>query len=101
MSASPRCFACRGPFHPASGHVFTPEICYCGPCYRHFMAWFRSHTHRRSSGACFYTEALTSIRPGIYPAPAVVSRSGGAETGDVADLRPAHGLVHVEPLAHR
>jgi hypothetical protein len=69
MSASPRCFACRGPWHETTGHVFSPEVRYCGPCYRHFMAWYRVHTHRRSSGADFYLEALTSIRAGVWPPP--------------------------------
>ena len=66
-----RCFKCGGPYHPSSGHLFREmDVAYCGACYRPFLAWFKGHTRRKWAGADFYLEALTSIRPGIYPAPA-------------------------------
>jgi hypothetical protein len=57
-----RCFACPGPYHPATGHLFAPGVAYCGPCYRHFIGWYKAHTRRRWGGADFYVEAATSIR---------------------------------------
>jgi hypothetical protein len=58
-----RCFACGGPYHEASGHAFPGlGIAYCGPCIRHFMAWYRKHTSPRK-GPDFYAEAATSNRP--------------------------------------
>ncbi len=63
-----RCFACPGPYHPASGHVFREVgVVYCGPCYRYFAAWMKGHMRRQWSGADFYVEAATSIREGVYP----------------------------------
>lgn len=58
-----RCFACGGPYHPASGHLWREFMAaYCGPCYRHFIAWMKGHMHRKWAGADFYAEALTSVR---------------------------------------
>jgi hypothetical protein len=56
------CFACKGPFHPASGHAWPQGANYCGPCTRKFFAWVKSHTKRRWSGCDFYEEAATSVR---------------------------------------
>jgi hypothetical protein len=58
-----RCFACGGPYHPASGHVFADEIVYCGACYRPFIEFMKSRFYRRSKGPDFIAEAVTSIRP--------------------------------------
>ncbi len=58
---SVKCFACGGPFHEATGHVFKGKFVgvatYCGPCARHFFAWVVSHTKRRWGGLDFYAEA--------------------------------------------
>lgn len=87
--SAPRCFACKGPYHPATGHVFglpyvgpvqdtiraIPRawfglIAYCGACYRHFADFMKRHTraqYRRGAVWDFYAAANTSIRPGIWP----------------------------------
>lgn len=66
------CFACHGPYHPATGHMFMPPprlkeqdgdprsdpvIAYCGPCARRFFAWWRGHSKRKWGGMNFYEEA--------------------------------------------
>lgn len=43
-----RCFACGGPYHPATGHVFLPEVAYCGICAGRFFAWVIRHTSTKS-----------------------------------------------------
>jgi hypothetical protein len=61
------CFACGGPYHPASGHLWREHgVAYCGPCYRYFATWAKGHVRRKWSGADFYAEALVScsaVRP--------------------------------------
>lgn len=57
-----KCFSCSGPFHPASGHYWSPDVPVCGPCIRHFLVWFKQHMKRRWGGANFYAEAATSIK---------------------------------------
>ena len=57
------CMACKGPFHPATGHQFSKTATLCGPCAGRFFAWVIRHTRRRWSGADFYAAAATSIRP--------------------------------------
>ena len=60
-----RCFACGGPYHEASGHLWRElGIAYCGPCYRHFAKWMKGHLARKWSGASFYDEAATAIVAG-------------------------------------
>lgn len=54
-----RCFACKGVYHEASGHLLVRELPYCGPCYRHWLAWFRSLS-RRWEETGFYKHALVS-----------------------------------------
>ena len=61
-----RCFACHGPYHPASGHLWAPDVAYCGPCYRHFIGWAKKHVARRWSGEAFYAHAWTSVVPGRH-----------------------------------
>jgi hypothetical protein len=61
-----RCFACRGPYHPASGHLFREfDVAYCGACFRHFYSWMRGHLNVRFGKLHlkFYDFAATSIRP--------------------------------------
>jgi hypothetical protein len=59
-----KCFACGGPYHPASGHLFREfDVAYCGACYRPFLTWMKGHLNRRWSKGKFYEEAATSIRP--------------------------------------
>ena len=57
-----KCFVCKGPFHPASGHMFAPDICYCGRCYRAFLPFFKGRIATRKSGPDFAKEAATSIK---------------------------------------
>jgi hypothetical protein len=73
MDNATRCFACRGVYHPATGHLFRPDVAYCGPCARTAFAWVGSHTkpRRRKSSKSrswrdhdFYEAAATSIRAG-------------------------------------
>ena len=54
-----RCFACGGPYHPATGHLWRElsAVAYCGPCYRSFLSWLKPHMHRRWSGERFYEAA--------------------------------------------
>src|SRR5574342_487973 len=55
------CFACGGPYHPATGHVFRGfNVPYCGACYRRFLPWLKGHTRRLWGGREFYVEALVS-----------------------------------------
>jgi hypothetical protein len=61
------CFACQGPYHPATGHAFSEDVLYCGRCIRHFYKWVRGHTNRRWGGHLLYEEARTSVRAGVWP----------------------------------
>lgn len=63
MFDSPRCFACGGAYHPATGHWWGPtfpDVFYCGACYRPFIDWFRRHSARRWGKLRFYDETETS-----------------------------------------
>lgn len=65
-----KCFSCPNPYHPATGHYDKRyDIVFCGACYRRFVKWLAGHLKRQWSGASFYEEAATSIRPGIFPPP--------------------------------
>ena len=60
------CMACKGPFHPATGHQFTPGpgvspmAVLCGPCARGFVTWVKGHVCRRWSKGDFYKAAAES-----------------------------------------
>lgn len=62
------CFACGGPYHPATGHVWLPwMVVYCGPCIRSFYAWARQHmrpwrARKGEEPRDFYKAAATSVR---------------------------------------
>ena len=58
-----RCFACGGPYHPATGHLFQIDIAYCGACYRPFLQWFKGRMNMVCRKHRFYDAAATSIRP--------------------------------------
>ncbi len=61
----PSCFACCGPYHPATGHLYREwDIAFCGRCYGLFLAWLSGHLCRRWGGHRFYDEAATSIIAG-------------------------------------
>lgn len=65
-----KCFSCPGPYHPSTGHYDTKyDIAFCGVCYGRFVRWLHGHLKHQWSGASFYEEAATSIRPGIFPPP--------------------------------
>jgi hypothetical protein len=55
------CFACGGPYHPATGHLFREyeDVAYCGPCIRHFINEFvkKMMQGRRWGRVNFYEEA--------------------------------------------
>lgn len=57
------CNACGGPYHPSTGHVFTPTHVVCGPCARSWKDWLKGMMSRRWGGQRFYDHALTSVRP--------------------------------------
>lgn len=58
-----RCFACGGPYHPATGHLFREfMVAYCGRCYRHFIEWMKGHMRRKWGGLDFYAEAAKRPR---------------------------------------
>lgn len=63
LSMSLRCFACSGPYHPATGHVFTPDVVYCGPCALHFFRWWKGHSNRRWGATNFYEAAVVKPTP--------------------------------------
>jgi hypothetical protein len=62
------CFRCQGAAHPATGHAFTTDVLYCGPCTRTFFKWVREHTSKRPSkrqfktAARFYEEAARCVK---------------------------------------
>lgn len=58
------CVQCGGPYHPASGHWYERwDVVVCGGCYKPFVRWVKGMMARKWSGAAFYEEAATSIRP--------------------------------------
>ena len=69
-----RCFACGGPYHPSTGHLWKKfeGVAYCGPCYRSFLSWLKPHMHRRWGGERFYDAAarrqVSPMRIAIGPA---------------------------------
>ena len=52
-----KCSACRGVYHPATGHVHSNNTVLCGPCTRHYFAWVVSHTNHRYGKVRFYDHA--------------------------------------------
>lgn len=58
-----RCFACKGPYHPASGHRFEApfaDVVYCGACIRPFIVWLKGMMSRKWGKLDFYAEARVS-----------------------------------------
>ena len=49
-----RCNACKGTFHPATGHQLSSTMKWCGPCTRDFYQWVVHHAKRKWSGTKFY-----------------------------------------------
>jgi hypothetical protein len=41
MHSNKNCSACGGPFHPATGHSWSPTMGLCGNCTREFIAWLK------------------------------------------------------------
>ncbi len=58
---SPRCSACGGVYHEATGHAFSPTTRLCGPCARNMVAWVKKHVSKRWSKGDFYAAAATSV----------------------------------------
>jgi hypothetical protein len=60
------CFSCGGAFHTATGDYDRVwDMARCGVCMTRFLKWLKGHLEREWSGAAFYEEARTSVRPGI------------------------------------
>jgi hypothetical protein len=57
MLAQDRCSACKGVWHPATGHRHSDKTVVCGPCARHFFGWVKTHTNRRWGSSRFYDHA--------------------------------------------
>jgi hypothetical protein len=72
------CFACGGPYHPASGHLFNSETPYCGPCYRYFLSWMKGHIRRKWGGCDFYEEAARCVRIPLEPGTSFYKRTSSS-----------------------
>jgi hypothetical protein len=44
VAASEKCSACKGPFHPATGHQPIEGVKVCGPCTHRPVDWLKVHT---------------------------------------------------------
>ena len=77
-----KCSTCDNPYHPSTGHAFSPTVVACGPCARKFVAFVRARTTRRYGGVRFYDYAT--------PPPAVDAASSAH--GDAAQLLPRVGV---------
>jgi hypothetical protein len=64
---SEKCSACKGPFHPATGHQPIDGVKVCGPCTHRLVDWLKVHTRMPygSKETPFYEAAKTSIKPGM------------------------------------
>lgn len=58
----PRCNACGGVYHSATGCVLGSRTFLCGPCERERIAWLVRHTSARWGGVRFYEHTETSRR---------------------------------------
>jgi hypothetical protein len=63
---SEKCSACKGPFHPSTGHQPIEGVRVCGPCTHRLVDWLKVHTKGKYGHpkASFYDAAATSIKPG-------------------------------------
>ena len=57
-----KCAACKGVYHPATGHVLSEQLVLCGPCTREHVKWLKQHLRRKWGGADFYAAAATSVK---------------------------------------
>lgn len=55
------CTACKGPFHPATGHQPSPNQRWCGPCSKDFVKFLKQHSSRRWGGERFYDHATVPV----------------------------------------
>lgn len=63
-----RCVQCKGPYNEATGNLYPHwGVVVCGTCYRPFVKWVSGMVKRRWSGAAFYEEAATSVKPDSVP----------------------------------
>lgn len=63
----PICSACRGPFHEATGHAWSPILRLCNGCTRDFIKWIKHREanmgHVRKGQAESFTDAaLKSVK---------------------------------------
>lgn len=63
-----KCSACNSPWHPATGHVWTPTLVLCRNCTLDFIRWLKQREsayskpwRRDKSKTSFIEAALTSI----------------------------------------
>lgn len=59
-----RCLQCKGPFHPATGHMYAKDVGVCGACFRPFVAFYKGRMSLRKDGNRFADAAATSIIAG-------------------------------------
>jgi hypothetical protein len=61
MELGPRCNACKGVWHEATGHLASENVRWCGPCTRDFVAFLVQQTRRRWGGMKFYELAVPPV----------------------------------------
>lgn len=62
------CSACKGPYHEATGHAWTPSLRLCNGCTREFIKWIKqreaSMVHKKKGASESFTDAaLKSVKP--------------------------------------
>lgn len=62
------CSACKGPFHPATGHQWSENCRLCNGCTRDFIKWIKHREAnmghvRKGQTESFTDAALRSIKP--------------------------------------
>lgn len=55
-----RCFFCKGPAHPATGHAYSATVLACRRCFMSFFAWYRARMHNPIAQAALEDEKRRS-----------------------------------------
>ena len=97
-----RCFACGGPYHPSTGHIFGDDVVYCGACYKPFVVFMKSRFYHRDGGPDFIAEALTSVRPpptatSHYPSPWLNGSEHGPPKPEISGSTPDGDTTFLTP----
>jgi hypothetical protein len=58
INQGPRCNACKGVYHEATGHRASENVVWCGPCTRDFVSFLVQQTRRRWGKVKFYELAV-------------------------------------------